>query len=230
MRVRILPLVGVAVVGLTLAISVLPSASAGSPAVSPAVSMATSGSAHHAATQPSQFLRCYSQIAGNGGGGVVSQNFKRSVRGYNSIAAGDLNLRRPCTVMSIDVFGSYDSGSGPATSENVVFYADNNGVPGKPIAVRPAQGGTDIDGDFLISLGRPVKLQAGRYWMAVQINMDFQDGGVWYWDTNKVQRSYPSVWRNRADGFGTGCVTFTALTTCMPSGVGPDLTFDVRGE
>lgn len=224
MRIRILPLVGVPVVGLTLAVAFLPAASGGSVAVP----MTSAGAAHDPATQPGTFLRCYSQITGNGGGGAVSQNFEDSLNGFDSQGAVDFTLKRPCMVRSVDAYGVYTDGSGPADSENITIYKDRGGVPGAVIAKRNS-GGTDIGGDFFMSLGKGVSLKAAKYWLSVQVNMDFNDGGVWTWNTNKAQVGYPSVWRNPGDGFGTGCTKYTALTTCMPSGVGPDFTFDIRG-
>ena len=124
------------------------------------------------------------------------------------------------------------TGSGPAASINVVIYNDNgDGSPGSVVASLPGLSYTDNTGigSFTIPLGSPVTVGAGTYWVAVQPNMDFSAGGEWGWEGRTVQANNAGVWRNPADGFGTGCTDWTNKETCIVAGEGPDQVFRLSG-
>jgi hypothetical protein len=88
--------------------------------------------------------------------------------------------------------------------------------------------GSDSAGSFAIPVGK-IKLRGGHYWVSVQANMDFGTGGEWGWDGRAKKTKSPAVWMNPGDGFATRCTTFANMATCVPSGEGPDLVFQLGG-
>jgi len=178
----------------------------------------------------------YNQNSGTNGEGVVSQNFTSGSFSptYNAAGADDFVVPKKATwtVTEVDVSGLYFNGYGPATSENVTFYANSNNLPGKAV-----KGGTftnlkgkDSSGSFTISLGKKgVKLKSGTYWVSVVANCSFEGGcGEWGWDETTAIHGNNAVWQNPDGGFGVGCTTWTEVGTCI--GYNGDFAFDLQGK
>jgi hypothetical protein len=173
----------------------------------------------------------YSQNDNDAGVGLPSQNFETMFDAYDAQLADDFRVRSGHTWMikNVTVTGVYYSGYGPARSETVYIYTDAGGLPGARIGRRTTRG-TDTRGSFSITFGRRIKVPAGANWVSVRVNMDFSVGGQWAWETRSVQSGKPASWRNPGDGFGTGCKRWGVMTTCIPSGEGPDLMFSLGGQ
>jgi len=172
----------------------------------------------------------YDQSANDSGIGIVSQNFESSFDVYDAQAADDFTVPSGSKwiISEIDVNGVYFNGSGPAVSENVTFYKDKNGKPGK-IVDSFTSAGSDSFGSFVITPANPVKLKAGTYWMSVQVNLDFGAGGEWGWENQSTSEGTAAQWVNAGDGFGTGCTTYTTENVCIPDGQG-DHMFVLKGS
>ena len=227
MTIRTLSVAGLSVAALAVAGAVAPAASAGRSPVTPSAS----GGAQASTASPTKLSTCVDQSDNDNGVGVVSQDFEATYDVYDSRGADDFKLKKTCQIKMVMVEGQYFNGSGPATSENVTFYRDMAGVPGGVISNQMGlMGADDGAGNFTIMLSSPVGLRAGTYWMSVQVNMDFDQGGEWGWNTNTRQRGNPAVWRNKGDGFGTGCVHYTNLAQCIEAGQGPDDSFMLHGS
>ena len=176
----------------------------------------------------------YSQNSNSTGVGLASMNFTSgSITNENSYGADDFIVPKKTTwtVTEVDAAGIYYNGYGPATDENVVFYADAKGMPGK--AVKKGTFSkikcTDSSGSFSCSLGKGVKLKAGHYWVSVFADMDFDTGaGQWGWYINSKIQNDPAMWENPDNGFGTGCTTWGELGTCV--GYSGDFMFDLQGK
>jgi hypothetical protein len=178
----------------------------------------------------------YSQVV-DGDTGVVSQVFDAKHAKLNSAGADDFVVPAGNIwwVKTLNIGGFYTyPNNGPATSENVIFYHDKNGKPGKPVADGSYLGivGRDVEGEFYIVLPPPgIRLKAGTYWLSVQANMDYKSG-YWAWNSGTVtqgQSGNPAVWENPANGFHTGCRKFTVETQCWPDGQGPGKYFAIYG-
>lgn len=186
---------------------------------------------------PSPILRgakvLYNQNSNDAGDGINSQNFTGGTSSsYTDQSADDFVIPQGQTwrVTEVDVTGAYFNGSGPATSENVIFYKSKYGMPGVPITNGMF---TNLDGtggpDFAIVLpGRGLKLRAGHYWVSVIANMAFDSRGEWGWEVNSVQRGKQAMWQNPGGGFHV-CQTWGTIESCVSS-PGPDLMFDLRGR
>jgi hypothetical protein len=160
---------------------------------------------------------------------ITSQNFETDLDAYDSSGADDFTLTETRTkVTHVIVTGIYYNGYGPAVSETVTFYTDAGGLPGA-VTARRTRTGTDSAGSFVIQLGkRGPRLHAGTYWLGFVVNMDFQSGGQWGWETRTVQSGNPAAWRNPGGGFFS-CTEWDVLTKCFNAGEGPDFMFKLTG-
>jgi hypothetical protein len=181
----------------------------------------------------------YDQTNNDSGIGIVSSDFDSgSFDSYDNRAADDFTVPKgqTWTVTEVDAVGSYFNGSGtasgPADSENVIFYADSKGKPGKAV-----KGGTftklkgkDTSGSFAMTLGKKgVVLPAGTYWVSVQASIDFSGtNSEWAWSNQSTSEGKMAMWENPGNGFGTGCTKYTVENTCIADGQG-DHEFVIKG-
>ena len=180
----------------------------------------------------------YNQNSNGSGEFVSSQNFTSgSFTTYDDTGADDFVVPKgkKWTVREVDVTGEYSTG-GPAASENVTFYKDANGVPGKVVKALTNLTGTDTSGSFAISLGKKgVKLKAGHYWVGVVVNMNYTSHGQWYWENtaNAIQGTN-GLWEDPGGGFGV-CPTWGNLNSCIKTSGGngipnADFMFELQGR
>ncbi|HEX4077937.1 MAG TPA: hypothetical protein VHX61_03565 [Rhizomicrobium sp.] len=174
------------------------------------------------------------QLTSNAGTAVISQNFTSGdSTTYDCQGADDFVIPKGKTwrITEVDVTGMYEYGELPATSENVIFYKDRQGMPGK--TVKKGQGAfTNLDGgggpNFAIKLpGNGLKLKAGHYWVSVIANMDYPVSGVWFWEVNRIQQGDQAMWQNPPGGYFT-CRTWGTIESCVDS-PSPDFMFELRG-
>jgi hypothetical protein len=212
---------------LAVAVALAPAAMAGAaPLAAGHVDSATGGSGH-----PGSRTTCYAQADNDNGIGVISQNFQKAFDAYDSRGADDFTLTGNCQVNEVDVMGSYISGSGPVRSANVTVYRDFRGLPGGVSTNQEQLPVTDDgSGNLQIPLRTAVGLVAGTYFLSVQVNLSFKGGAEWGWNTNNTQRGVPAVWRNKNNGFSTGCIHYTTMAQCIDAGQGADFAFSVLGK
>lgn len=137
------------------------------------------------------------------------------------------------SIRTVRVLGMFDTTPDPPQSLDVLFYWDDDGLPGEVIEscrfekILPED---LLDPNFTINLPeRRCNLRPGQYWMSVRANMLFLPNGQWFWNENTVQRLNPFVWENPGNGFGTGCTVFSpAQADC--GAIFPDLSFQLIGE
>lgn len=169
----------------------------------------------------------YDQNKDDGDNAIFSQSFD------NTQGADDFVVPKGHTwhIKEVDVTGIYFNGSGPATSENVFFYADNDGLPGDLIVACPNQiGAGGRFGSFAIVLSKSCKvklggsasLRAGKksngtiYWVSVQANIDFSFGGEWGWELSSDTNGNRAAWQS------SDCPTWCHLDS--------DLMFALKGK
>ena len=177
----------------------------------------------------------FDQLDNQGTDLIISQNFEAVNEIYDCYAADDFAfLDETWSIGSIEVTGSYYSGSGPASSVNVWIYS-SDGFGGLPVniiysALNIIPSAGLAGGSFTIDLPAPVVLTEGWYWLCVQANMDSSDG-QWGWAGRTVQSFSESAWRNPGGGFETPCTPSWGyrITDC---GVGtdPDNCFRINGD
>lgn len=174
----------------------------------------------------------YNQNSGANGNYINSQNYTSGTyASYNDQGADDFVVPAGKTwkVKEIDVTGCC---SGSPISENVFFYKDKNGAPGKPVRHGSF---TDLQGtgapSFAISLGKGVKLKAGHYWVSVVANCSDTGGcGDWGWAMTSTINNDAALWQQPGNGAGTGCTSWSTLSTCFGSGYAGDFLFELQGK
>ena len=133
-------------------------------------------------------------------------------------------------ISGVDVDGIYlDTRS--ATSVNVRFYSNSTAdLPDTLLDERLEQAMADTDGDLVIDLSPPLTLQAGTYWVSVQVNQNLGDG-QWGWVDRTVQSNAGAAFRSPIGG-GGGCFEWGRRHDpdgCNVDPEAPDQVFRLRG-
>jgi hypothetical protein len=184
------------------------------------------------ATQNSPDKALFNNSIDDSGIAIVSQNFESSFDVYDNQAADDFKIpaAQTWTVTEVDVTGQYFNGPGPAVSETVTFYKAKQGKPGAKLSQQTVTGVDNGTGSFKITLPSAVILGGGKYFVSVVVNMDFAVGGEWGWENRSTMGGkYAAQWKNKGDGFATGCVDWGEEDVCIASGQGPDHMFILKG-
>jgi hypothetical protein len=174
----------------------------------------------------------YDQSAGSNGIGIVSQNFEPTFSIYDSQGADDFKFSGKHTVTEVVANGVYFNGSGPATGFDVTFYKKIKNGKGKVLGTCANQAYTDLAfgyPDITLS-GCKGKTSMKKGSVSVVADLAFGAGGEWGWNTNNTVVGAAGLWQNPGGGFSTGCSTYTAVTTCIPSGEGGDWAFALLGN
>jgi stress response protein SCP2 len=206
--------------------------SAGVAVAAPAVSSVGFAVKAHPVQTSSLAAVLYDQTDSDAASGINSQNFEAAYDVYDNQGADDFTVPSGVKwkVSEVDVTGSYYNGSGLAASQHVTFYKDKNGKPGKIVAeFDNVTGSDDGFGSLAIKLPSTVTLKTGTYWVSVQVNMDYSQGGQWAWGNRSTVNGSNAMWQNPGDGFGSGCVKYADESTCTGSGLGDKL-FSLRGK
>jgi len=165
--------------------------------------------------------------------GVASQRFPDV---GNSVIQSADDFEVPAgkiwSIEHINTRGAFFNGNpmnGPIPSVNIIFYDDNSGMPGNPIAAcnypsLPVADGNDPN--ISVDLISPCELGEGHYWVSVLPVMPFNPSGQWAW--SGVNFTTLNQWQFQdPDGLtGSPCLTWGAgSTTC---GVAVGSTFDLQ--
>jgi len=176
-------------------------------------------------------LADYTNSLGTTNGGP-SQDFEAANDFYDSQLADDFVMPLGNnTICKIDITGSGPGlPTNPANNVILRIYDDAAGLPGSLVFTEVFLG-SDVDGDgdgsFSLSpTGLPSLTGGATYWVSVQAQMEFANGGQWFWTTATDGHGNPFVFRNPGDGFGTGCTGWA--TGCnVAGGSGPDLLMNI---
>jgi hypothetical protein len=176
----------------------------------------------------------YDQSDGDNVNAIRAENFESDLDSYDTEAADDFKVPAGETwkISEVYVAGNYFEGSRSADSFAVTFYENRMGKVGKPVkACMNAGYRYETQFDFGTEyITCKVALTKGAYFVAIQANTVFSEGGEWGWLTNNTVRRNPSVWRNPGDGYGTGCTDFAPTKTCIPDDEGGDFAFALLGR
>lgn len=161
----------------------------------------------------------WSQMTGDTGVGLASQNFEAALDTYDSQGIDDFVVPEGevWLVEVVEAEGTHFGGLGPARSENVVFYSHADGAPDGVIrAYMELVGDRPRWGSYVITLPEPLKLKPGRYWVSVQANIDWlTTSELWGWETSSTRQGRRAMWKNPLNGFGTGCTDYRRLRDCF---------------
>lgn len=154
---------------------------------------------------------------------------------YSSYGADDFAVPagHKWKITEVDITGIYVNGSGPAYSENVLFFKNKNGLPGRPVAECDGVVGKDNGGSFAIKLPKSCRVAlkgSNTYWVSVVANLTWDVYGIWEWETRNGQNGNPATWENPGGGFGF-CSDWGVMTSCIGNyGEGPDFMFELKGK
>ena len=133
-------------------------------------------------------------------------------------------------IFGVDVDGIYLD-TRQATSVNVRFYSNSTAdLPDTLLDERLEQTMADTAGDLVIDLSPPLTLQAGTYWVSVQVNQNLGDG-QWGWVDRTVQSNAGAAFRSPIGG-GGGCFEWGRRHDpdgCNVDPEAPDQVFRLRG-
>jgi len=224
--------IGIAIAPLVLALAPVAASAFPSDAAARPVSSQPSGRAPIAVPTPSAGLvTLWDQSDDPGSNSIGSQEFEPAVAMFDDQAADDFVVPAGAawSIEQAYVAGTYSPGGGPTGAVNVYVYRDASGTPGSAICSYPLLEPLLLGGSFVVTLPHACVLRAGTYWISVQARQDLATMGQWYWSTRAAQNANESRWRNPGNGYGTGCLTFTPVSTCTP-GSSPDLLFWLAGH
>ena len=172
-----------------------------------------------------------------GSWGIVSQNYEYDA--WDIEAADDFTVPasdETWTIESLDVFGFCGSiygeplDCGSLASANVYIYSSAGSLPGTLVysselaAVTSGPLVNAVTRQYTVNLTNTALLQAGTYWISMQVNMNSYVGD-WLWQERYVQSGNTFALRNPGGGWGGGCTSW-----CGGQGVEPDLNFRINGK
>lgn len=177
----------------------------------------------------------YDQTDAPSGAGVPDQNFETGLDAFDSDGADDFDVPAPgWRITGVGTVGSTMMPGGATVDVSFFVNAVGGGDPDLPgNAICSYAGLTPLDsgGSFTITLPAPCDLTPGTYWLGIQTNQSLATNGGHFWSTRSTQSGSEGVWRNPADGFGTGCTGFAPLTSCnVGGGASPDFLFTLAGD
>ena len=169
----------------------------------------------------------YSQLSNDTGSGTASQDFETVYDAYDSAGADDFVVTGSGWNIS-EIYFAGDAGLHGGAFD-IAIYSNAAGLPGGAVVLLDdVSFSEDSEGNITATLGSPVTLVAGTYWLSGVADRDFASFGQWYWHSSSVQAGFASAWQNPGDAFGTGCTTWATKTGCVV-GQGPDFVFEIRG-
>ena len=177
----------------------------------------------------------YDQNGPPSGNGIPDQNFETGFNQFDSEAADDFEVtaEHGWDIHLIRTVGTTD-GDGPG-KVNVRFFANSpgggrNDLPGAVLCSYDLLTTTSYP-NLEVALPTPCHLPPGRFWLGVQVEMEYALHGQHFWSNTRNQSGNEAVWRNPLDGFDRGCPDYQPQTMCLVGGANnPDLIFQIVGE
>ena len=186
------------------------------------------------------------QTSGTVGSAFPDQDFEAVYDAYDSVVADDFVVTDPggWLVDEIRTLGTHSDDDqvvvgGPAQNVSIVFYTDNAGSPGAPVAgcsysniatSDQPDGSGDPSGTLFTTLPTPCFLPQGTYWVSHQTTQDYATANQHYIGTQVPVAGGEATFMNAGDGFGTGCTAFAPIfSTCGLGTESVDMTFVLFG-
>ena len=162
----------------------------------------------------------YNQTGVSPGTGFISQNFQPASNNLDCNSADDFTVPvgQTWTITQVNVGGAYFSSPLGASSLNVTFYNNSGSLPSSVITTFNNVTTFNNSPNFNITLPSGVVLNAGTYWVSVQVNMDDPPNGLWAWsDFGNSAIASEHAWRNPGGGWGFSCgaPSYSAISTCI---------------
>ena len=176
------------------------------------------------------------QTTGGNGIQILSQKFLPAQKVADTAGADAFVVPagKTWSVTEVIAHGQYypGAGSSPTPNEQVTFYKDAKGKPGKSVlgcSYSKIKGGEKTTGSFTMKLPTACTLQAGTYWLSVVAGPSTTSVNEWGWLDATETGPYQADWRNPGDYFGTGCTKWKLELTCLPRGQANGKNFELLG-
>lgn len=142
-------------------------------------------------------------------GGIASQVFGSPFEGYSCSALDDFTITDAYDLTALTVYGENGAGSG---DDDIAVTVRFLATPDLGAATIASATGIQSGGVLTFDL-TGVTLAAGTYWIAAQLERDFDLGGQWYWRTSTTMNGAQAMWQNPGGsfGYGTGPIGIDAL-------------------
>lgn len=173
----------------------------------------------------------YDQTNNPSGNGAPDQDFEAGFDAYDCEGADDFDVTWTdgWNVQQVQTVGT--TGTPGTSTVKVVFFADAGGSIGAQLCSYTGISPTDNSGSLIIDLPTDCFVGLGLAWVNIQVSQEFATAGQHFWSNRTTQSFAGSLWQNPGDGFGSGCTTWTAQTTCgVGGGTNPDFLFQIWGE
>ena len=182
--------------------------------------------------QPEEPMILWDQMGTFQGAVVGSSNFTQASQELSVHAADDFQIigSNKWVIQTVNVFGEYNV-SDSADSINVIFFSNDEGIPGEPVQgcqylnIQPE----DItQGNFVINLPEACVLGPGIYWVSVQANFPDLDNLLWFWNTIDEEILDVYAFENPGGSSIPECSTWMPFFECTLDS-GPGLSFQLLG-
>ncbi|MEW5847632.1 MAG: HYR domain-containing protein [Myxococcota bacterium] len=192
------------------------------------VSLSTSGAA-------AQTTTLYNQT-GNSPSGYTSEDFESVYDAYDNAIADDFTVPSD-TEWQVQVVHAQVvlNGNPLSSTAHVDIYEDDNGTPGcrRCVYTNLPVSATPVDGryDWSIPLPTSCDLGPGTYWVSVRGVVTYDGAGqrVFWAITSDAPRGNAGRFKNPGNGFGTGCTSFTPMSTCFGDANAQEVIFGLDG-
>lgn len=135
-----------------------------------------------------------------GEGGIASQVFDTPYELYSCSAMDDFTITDTYNLTALTVYGENGAGSGDDDIAVTVRFLSTPNLGGTTVA---SATGVQSNGVLTFDL-TGITLGPGTYWIAAQVQRNFDVGGQWYWRTSDTMNGAQALWQNPGGAFGYG--------------------------
>lgn len=172
-------------------------------------------------------------------GALVNQTFESAETVYDSEAGDDFTVPagESWLIRRVRIWGVSGAPIPAVTGLTVRIWSSTTGAPPLPDTMlcestNPTFTESPLGFLTVDITGCPVG-GGNRYWITTSVRQDFDTpfGGQFWWSAmTEASSTAVAVWRNPADGFGTGCTNWATASSCGITQIGSEnLRFELIG-
>ncbi|MBI1304772.1 MAG: hypothetical protein GC172_13450 [Phycisphaera sp.] len=133
-------------------------------------------------------------------GGIASQVFGSPYEGYSCSAFDDFTITDAYNLTALTVYGENGTGSG---DDDIAITVRFLAAPDLGSTTIASATGLQSGGVLTFDL-TGITLAAGTYWIAAQVEREFDLGGQWFWRLSTTTNGAQAMWQNPGGAFGYG--------------------------
>jgi len=132
--------------------------------------------------------------------GLASQVFGSPYEAYSCSALDDFTITDAYDLTALTIYGENGIGSG---DDDIAITVRFLAAPDLGSATLASATGVQSGGVLTFDL-TGITLAAGTYWIAAQVERDFDLGGQWFWRLSPTTNGARAMWHNPGGAFGYG--------------------------